>query len=551
MAKKLFILLIVFFVAIIGFWLWRESMFSKEILRVEILGPEHAKVGEEIEYTVKYKNNGNFVLENPKINFSMPENSLTEDGRTLVMQELNDIYPGGEDVFKVKTRLLGKEGDVKTARASLSYTPKNLTARYESTTKLATIIEEVPITLDFDLPSKVEKGKDLQYLINYFSNVDYPLEKLSLRVDKVDGFSFISSDPKSLDNSEWKLPTLNKAQGGRVKIKGNVSSDLNKKINFSASLGMWQNGEFVIIKQANKEVEVIEPLLVISQEINGSNNYIASAGEVLHYQISFTNIGSSSFENLFAIIRLDGQALDMSTISAEGGQVQPNDNMIVFNSSQLPQLRRLDTQQTGQISFDVKVKSNWTPTSSDEKSSLISDEVNISQIIQKFSIKVNAGLVINQTAKYQSDDIPNSGSTPPKVGKSTTYTISWNIKNYSSDQKNVKVKAILPKNVSLTGKIMPQGENQNFSFDSASREVVWSAGDVLAGTGVKGDPITLSFQASLTPDASQKGLLAQIIESVIISGENQFTNTIITAQDTGINTSLPDDPSNSGGGLVQ
>ena len=142
-------------------------------------------------------------------------------------------------------------------------------------------------------------------------------------------------------------------------------------------------------------------------------------------------------------------------------------------------------------------------------------------------------------------------SAPPEVGKATTYTINWEIKNYFSDSKNVKVKATLPQNVSLTGQILPQDQSSSFSFDSASREIVWSAGDILAGTGVTGDPITLSFQVSLTPDSSQKGSAASLIGQAQISGENQFTNTAITSQDSVVNTSLPDDFANSGGGIVQ
>ena len=113
------------------------------------------------------------------------------------------------------------------------------------------------------------------------------------------------------------------------------------------------------------------------------------------------------------------------------------------------------------------------------------------------------------------------------------------------------MKASLPSNVKLTGKIMPEDESSNFSFDSASREIVWSAGDILAGTGVNGDPVSLSFQISVNPTSSQKGSAAPLIGQVQISGENQFTNTIIVSQDSAINTSLPDDFADSGGGIVQ
>jgi uncharacterized repeat protein (TIGR01451 family) len=82
-------------------------MFSKEILRLEIFGPDIAKIGEEIEYTVQYKNNGNFVLEQPKLTFILPDNSLTEDSKLMLVQTLDDIYPGVQESVKFKARLLG------------------------------------------------------------------------------------------------------------------------------------------------------------------------------------------------------------------------------------------------------------------------------------------------------------------------------------------------------------------------------------------------------------------------------------------------------------
>jgi uncharacterized repeat protein (TIGR01451 family) len=551
--KVILILLIIVVIIIAGFVIYRGTMFSKEILKLEILGPSSAKIGEEIEYTIVYKNNGNFVLQSPKLTFLLPENSLTEDGKLIIVKNLKDIYPGNQGSVEIKGRLLGKEGDYKNAKASLTYVPKNITATYEAETTFITKIDASPINLTFDLPTKTEKGKNLQFSINYFSNVEYPLENLSLKIDQIPGFNISSSSPASLDGSEWKLPTINKAQGGRINIVGSVSVDANQNLNFLAQLGMWQNGSFVAIKDAIAQVEVIQPLLYISQQVNGSASYVASPGETLKYQIFFTNIGSTAFDNLFLVARINGQALDLSTIQPDGGgRVQPNDNMIIWDFSQVSYLRRLDVQQQGEVSFTVKVKKDFSPSvSAREDNTIITDEVTISQITQKFSIKVSSGLIVFQKAYYKSEEIPNSGPVPPIVGKTTTYTVNWEIKDYFNDAKNVKVKAVLPKNVSLTGKIMPSTETANFSFDSKSREIVWSAGDVVAGTGVTGDPIGLSFQISFMPDISQKGSVAQIIGAVQITGENQFTNTIVSSQDNSINTSLPDDFANSAGGVVQ
>ena len=149
----IFIILILVIIAggFFSLWLYSNNVFSKEVLKLEILGVDKIKMGDEIEYTVKYKNNGNSVLQEPRLIFEFPEYSLTEDGKTRFTEDLKDIYPGDEDFVKFKTRLLGSENDLKVAKAWLSYMPKNLTVRFESNTTFTTKIDSVPITLDFDL----------------------------------------------------------------------------------------------------------------------------------------------------------------------------------------------------------------------------------------------------------------------------------------------------------------------------------------------------------------------------------------------------------------
>ena len=40
----------------------RENIYSKDVLKLEILAPREIVVGKEVEFVVKYKNNGNFRL---------------------------------------------------------------------------------------------------------------------------------------------------------------------------------------------------------------------------------------------------------------------------------------------------------------------------------------------------------------------------------------------------------------------------------------------------------------------------------------------------------
>lgn len=545
-------LLLIVIAGFVAFFYYRDKIFSKEILRLEILGPDNAKMGDEIEYTIKYKNNGNFALESPKLIFELPDNSLTEDSKLRITQDLEDIYPGDEDFVKFKTRLLGKEGNLKVARTWLSYKPHNLSVRYESDTTLSTRINTVPITLTYDLPSKVEKGKEITYSINYFSNIDYPLENLSIKIDSVSGFNFESADLSSLDNAEWKLSTLNKAQGGRINIKGIVSADAGTNLNFSAKLGMWQDGNFVVIKEANQDLEVIQSLLFISQQINGSSHYIASPGETLNYQIFFRNIGSTPFDNLFSLARLDGAAVDLSTLRSLQGQARSGDNLIVFDSKQISSLQHINPQQEVSVDFSVKLKDSWSPPDAEKNNTMIKNKVDVSGINQEFDTKVNSKLELSQKAYYSTqDNIQNSGPIPPEADKTTTYNIVWQVKNYFNDVKNVKVKVILPQGVSLTANISPENQISNFSLDSQSREILWSVGDLSAGTGISSAEAKVAFQVALTPGLVQRGILAGLVGQATVYGEDQFTGSSIQGSAPAVNTSLPDDQPYLGKGIVQ
>ncbi len=265
LTNKFFTFFVLIAVIIAGFFAlfhYRNTVFSKNVLQIEILGPDTAEMGEEITYTIKYKNSGNFVLEDPKLIFELPDNSLTEDGNTRFVKKLENLSPGKEGMTTFKNRLLGKEGDVKITKASFSYVPRNLSVRYESEVTFATKINSVNMELTYGLPPKIEKGEELTYSINYVSNIDYPLENLSIKLDYLSGFDFKSSDPVSLDSGEYKLKTLLLGQGGKINITGVVNADAPDSLHFAARLGMWIDGTFVVIKDVGQDMQTTAPLFI-------------------------------------------------------------------------------------------------------------------------------------------------------------------------------------------------------------------------------------------------------------------------------------------------
>lgn len=538
------IIIIVIILALVlgaaGYWYWQRNPYSKEILKLEILGPDNASASNEIIYTVKYKNNGDIRLEEPRLIFEFPEYTILEQGLSrrieIGPEELGDIYPGEEKTFQFKGRLLGKEKEVKTAKAWLSYRPKNLQASYESTTSFSTIIELVPLTFDFDLSSRVEAGRDFKFSLNYFSSLDYPLTDLGIRLEYPAGFEFISSDPAGLDKTEWEIPLLNRAEGGRIEIQGRLSGELREQKIFKALIGIWQDDEFIVLKETTRGAEIAKPQLSLFQHINGQANYISNPGDLLHYEIFFRNISGEPFQDLFLVLTLDGDGFDFDTVKAQSGEFQQGDNSIIWDWRNVPRLKFLDRGREGKVEFWINLKEDW---SSGEKDALLKSSVLISQIKEEFETKVNSKLEISQQASYQDEVFGNSGPIPLEAEKTTTYTVIWQVKNYFNDLKNVKVKAKLPSNVRLTGKIFPQDQSSNFAFDSGSREIVWMVGDLEAGTGIFNLGPNISFQVALTPSLSQRGTNPTIVQQATITGEDQWTESFIQAQDDFIKSASP------------
>ena len=509
---------------------------------MEILGPSEITLGENSEYIVKYKNNGNFRLENPELIFEPPPHSLS-DGKILARQILNKeklgeaIYPGEEKAFTFSMRLLGKEGEAMTAKAGLSYQPKNLKARYESSTTFTTSIKLVPLTLEFDLPGKTESGQDFRLRLNYFSNINYLLTDLRVQLEYPADFEFLESSPKSLDKTEWEIPVLNKSQGGRIEVSGKVSGEVGSANIFKAKLGIWKNGEFVLLKEAESGLEITKSSIYLRQEINGNPRYVAVPGDWLHYEVFFKNIGEDALTNLFIVNKLEGEAFDFSTIKSDFGIFKSGDNSIIFDWKRIQKLQYLAPTEEGKVDFWVRVKDDL----GNVKNPVLRNKVFASQVEEEFVTKISSKLEASQKGYFQDEVFGNSGPLPPRRGEITSYTIMWQAKNYYSDVKDVKIKATLLQGVELTGKIFPEEEAQKFTFDSESREIIWSLGDLARGRGVLNSPPNLSFQIAFTPTESQRGQTPDIIGQVQIFGEDTWTETTLEATAPSINTTLLDD----------
>lgn len=530
----LFLIILVIITAAVGYWVYDSNTYSKEVLRLEIIGPEEAMVGEEIEYTVKIKNNSDIRLEEPQLTFEYPQGSIVPEGQTLRVIKSKEefggfIYPAQEKPFTFKARVFGKGGDIKEAKAMLSYRPRNIKAGYVSKTSQLLTIREVPLTFEFDIPSNVGPGQELNYSLNYFSSVDYPLSDIEVRMTYPSGFSLKETDPKGISDYQWRIPLLNTAQGGRLDIKGNLSGRTGETKIFKAEFGIWQGGEFVVLKNITKQVQLKEPSLYITQTVNNSVDYTADPGDLLHYNVVFRNIGISPLQNLFLAIRLNGILFDYDSIRSIDGQYQSGDNSIIWDSRNNSKLQFLDIGEEGEVEFWVDIKDQEQQFTKAK----LENEIILDSTRKRFTVKVNSLLALEQNA-YVGDEIFGSEADfPLRVNDKGTFTVIWRVKNYYNPLQDVKLSSVLPQNVKLTGKVMPQ----KLSFDPDTREIIWAIGEMDPGQGLE-QPHQLAFQIELDPNSSQRDEYAKLLEPSLLVGTDTWTDKQLTATSSVITTQI-------------
>ncbi len=532
-----FLIILIAVVASLSFWYWQGNTWSKGTLKLEILGPETMQAGEEITYSIKFKNNGKVQLEEPELIFAYPENVIPAEQAQRVTKELDDIYPGEERIIEFRGRIFGKEQDTLKAEVWLTYKPKNLKASYESKTSLTTQIDSVPLTFEFDLPLKAQGGEDVEFSLNYFSNLDYILENLRVKMQYPDDFAFLSSEPNGLDQTEWNLPTLYKVDGGRINVRGAIEGEKGEKKIFKAQLGAIINDKFVLLKETSQAIEITEPSFYVSQMINGSQNYLASIGDSLHYEVFFKNIGNTPVQKKFLFVKLDGDFFDLDSLKTENGDVGRGDNSIIWDWKNVSDLRFLDASEEGKVEFWIKVKEGYIGTKI--KNPILKSVVTIGGTEKVFETQLNSKVELVQKAFYDDEVFGNTGFSTPVVGSPTTYTILWQIRNSWNTLENVKIKSILPDSVKPTGNIFP--EDAKLTFDSESRELVWNVGRLDSFKGWSDVPYTMAFQVEFIPHPFQKGKVATLIEEAEIIGEDVFTSGVIAEIAEKIDTSLPDD----------
>ncbi len=527
--KKIILGLVILIIItiLLGIFYYFRNSFSSERLRFEITAPETITIGEEMEYVLRYRNNSDTRLEDVILVFEYPDSAIVIEDKEDLKENIKvrgdfrrevfigELNPGEEQTTIFRAMLVGEENETLEAQAQIRYVPRNLAARFELKRTHITQISEAPINLTMQLPSTMDPSREEKIKIQFSSGSEHPITDLEVRLNYPDGFSFTRSVPQTemREKNRWEWPVLTKREVATIDIDGVLSGSPGEAKMFTAAVGIVVGDRFIKLKEVTKGVSVARSNMLMAIRVNGSEEYVASAGELLHYEIVFLNIGQETINNLYLLVELDDKNLDINTIDAVGGRLQEERNAIIWSYTFDFALLSLEKGEGGRVEFWAKVKDSIT---TDPK---ITVKAQLDRAIKTIETKIGTDFSLIQSAIFDGSPFNSTGPFPFKEDEKSTYTIRWFLKNSFAPLYNMKIETILPEGSMLTGEKKIEGGN--ISFDSRRRKVIVSFDEILAQEEIE---ILLEVEIMPFDDFTENDI---VIYETEITAEDRHTERLI------------------------
>ncbi len=518
----------------------QQSFDSKEV-KIEIKVSDEISSGEEIVFTIEYKNNTGVKLKNPKVILFTPEKFVfissdkkyTKEGLVLNW-DLDDLLAGESGKIKLFGRVVGNKDSEHEFNSKISYVPSNFNYEFQSADNLSKVkikITSVSFELSLKCPEEIITGNEIDCLIAYENTSDNDFKKINIKVDFPDGFAFISAEPEIDEeignNLSWSIKEIKTKAKGELVIKGNLAGEKNEEKEIRITMDIFGDEEDALEYISKKAIiKVQDTPILLKQTANGLENISVNKGEEIEYRIKFKNIGDRELKGLVINNELTG-SVDLDFIEVINGSYDKESNKIIWSAFNVPKLAVFKPGDEGEVSFKIRAIDYFEVKLPEDKNFVIKNKVTISSfnfnnsevkiekeiVSNEMIVKINAFLFM-KTKGYFNDDgrIKNIGVIPPEVGEKTTYTIHWNLNNLLGDLKNVKIVSVLPENVNWTGNYINSngdislGDESNGTYTSKIVDPI-AINNINGGMGNGGLGVGYNwYDETVYKDINHKGL---------------------------------------------
>ncbi|MFA5791933.1 MAG: hypothetical protein WC884_02760 [Candidatus Paceibacterota bacterium] len=566
MFKKFFIFSIIFFILTLGYTLYvffaGGNVVSNDNIDISILGNNFTAGGEELSLILGITNKNNSPLDLADLIIEYPKSSEVDLSSNVEHSRisLGTIPSGAVHNENLKIVLFGEQGSMRIIKIILEYRVQGSNAIFVKEKLFEVNISSTPINLQVDAPLSISPNQDITLNIKTTLNSTKIASKMLIKLSYPVGFVFVKSVPApSFGNNVWYLGDLAPGVEHNLSISGRMVDVFDgEEKTFNISSGSQSSADKsmidVFFNSIKHTIVIKKPFIEANLFINGisQKEYVTDAKTPINVEIRYLNNLDIKVNDLQIEAKISGNAFDRNKITAQQGFYDSSKNVIIWDKNSINQLKELNPSDSGSVTFAISPLSLFSLLGGILSNPSINIEVGISGLrdvqdsyvnelnnSSSLNVRIISDVGFSSKIFYYSGPFTNTGPIPPKVEKTTTYTIVWTLSNTANSISGVKVNSTLPRWATFLGPISPVGEN--LTYNASTKEIVWNVDRIPKGTGITGVSRSVSFQISFSPSLSQVGTTPILINDAFLTGHDDFANVDIRVNKSSLNTRLDND----------
>lgn len=546
------------------FMLFGQNVISGNNISIVATTPFTIGGGEVLPIQISVQNNNNVPIQAATLIIEYPPGtrSVDENPQDLFTERIpiETIRPGETLNMPLRATVFGEENAEKTIHVAIEYRVQGSSARFfKEADPQSFKISSAPVSLRVDGLRRISDGQETSLTLTVVSNALTPLSEVLVKAEYPVGFQFIESDPAPASGmNSWLIENVEPNSTNIITITGVVIGQETDEhvMHFNAGIPNERNKNSFTSIFANASTEfIIEPAFIdMDVTINNSADsvVVADSRSSVNTNIKINNTLRDSLYDLRVTVSFSGNAFVDRGISSTGtGFYDSTTKTLVWDISNVSQLEQLRPGASQSFGFSL------LPSVDTEVNPFVDLQVDVyarrvfeRQVPEellgsiKRTVRVNSAPKLISGAMHSNQIFTDSGPVPPKVGQTTTYTLSFRAENGANAIRGARMVGTLPLYVTWLDNMTGDG---NFEYNQTNRSVNWIIGDIAENASAEA-----SFQVSLLPSTSQINMAPILFSRQTFQANDTFTGREVQTTFQDITTILPRETGfPSGNGIVQ
>lgn len=525
-----------------------SNQISSGNIGIVVSGPPALGGGEMLSLQVGVTNQNNVPIEAATLILKYPDGvrSLTENARELFEERIaiNTLAAGEVRNVPIQVALFGEEGAEKKINATLEYRIAGSNGTFYKDAEPITIqITSTPLVLRVTSVEKVASGQLVDVKVVAQSNASTPLNNIIVQAEYPNGFDFERATPApSYGEGVWVIREVKPEETFEITIRGIVTGLTAEtfRINFSAGPAAPDN-QYVMssrLTQGWVDLTIERPFINVAVTVDGKQSQLVTipSGQTTNVSIDVQNTLDETVYDMVVEVVPGGNALNDRSIISDTGFYDSNTGTVRWEVSNNNSFREVIPGDKRSLTFRVVPVPGRSTATFDLVVNVYARRIaetraqeqliGTAQVQARYSSLVTLGSQVS----FGGGVFTNSGPVPPRVGQSTTYTVTLVAEAGVNDIVNTLVSTRLPLYVSWQNEYQGDGE---IVYNSVSKELEWRPGDIAMGARKE-----LSFTLGFLPSASQIDTTPVLVNTQQMRANDRFTGDLLQANAPALTTQI-------------